>query len=807
MEVSPISRSEGKGLVSRLSGRPYALAIVLIAIGTILTWLGAQLAMLGGSFYYVLVGLTLILAGGLALRGSRWSPRLYGAALLATIGWALFEVGLDGWALIPRLVGPAVLGIWFLMPWVRRSFAKDRVGADSGAWLNGDRLGLILVIAAFILVGVGVAWASTRPVTALPLGQARSIGASTADGDWLHYGNAQGGTRFSPLDQITPENVDRLEIAWTAHLGTGRGGVHAMVEGTPLKIGDTVYACNGFNDVSALDAETGRLRWKHDAGVDPKFVFHPVCRGISYYQVPGASGACAQRIYTATVDGRLIALDSRTGGLCRDFGVNGAVDLMSGMGPGPRGYYYVTSPPQLVRGRLVVGGAVLDGQYRNEVSGVIRAFDAVNGRLAWAWDMGRPGHTTAPEPGRIFTPGTANSWAPMSADEALGLVYVPTGNGNPDYYGGFRTPEVEKYSVSVVAIDAATGLPRWSYQTTHHDLWDYDNASQPTLVDFPAGSGTLPGLILPTKRGELFVLDRRTGRPLVDTREMPVPQGGIVPGERLSPTQPFSVGMPSFKGPDITERDMWGISPIDQALCRIMFRKARYEGSMTPPGLRPTLASPGYVGGMDWGGVSYDPSRQLLIFPANRFANHAQIITRPEANGLGLKPALHGGVVNLVKGHPQAGTPFAMVVGSFLSPIYMPCQRPPYGTLNAVDLKTRKLVWTRPVGLAADLGPLGIPSQLPFTIGTPLTGGALLTRSGLTFMGATTDRRFRAFDSRTGRLLWQAAVPASALASPMTYRSPSGRQIVVVAAANGKYMPGPVSDELIAFALPRTASR
>jgi quinoprotein glucose dehydrogenase len=391
----------------------------------------------------------------------------------------------------------------------------------------------------------------------------------------------------------------------------------------------------------------------------------------------------------------------------------------------------------------------------------------------------------------------------MSADEALGLVYVPTGNATPDYYGGHRTAIDDRYSSSVVAIDADTGEVRWSFQTTHHDLWDYDVSSQPVLFEMATPQGNVPALVQATKRGELFVLDRRSGQPLVEVAERAVPRSTI-PEEHAAPTQPFSVGFPSFAGPLPTEARMWGITPFDQLWCRIAFRKARFEGSMTPLGTdRPSVVFPGFLGGFDWGSVTVDPQRGLLIANANRVPNYDRLLTRAEADQRGLKPftpkhpEFVGGAV------AQAGTPYGADIAPFLSPLVIPCTQPPYGVIGAIDIGTRQLRWERPFGTANGSGPLAIRSHLPLTMGVPNLGGSVATGSGVLFIAASQDNYFRAYDSSTGKELWRYALPAGGQATPMSYLAPDGRQFVLVTAGGHAGLLTPDGDYVIAFALPQ----
>ncbi|MDB5685628.1 MAG: glucose dehydrogenase, partial [Rhizorhabdus sp.] len=613
--------------------------------------------------------------------------------------------------------------------------------------------------------------------------------------------NDAGSSRYSQLGQISPANVAALEPAWVYHTGPTPAGAKASFQATPIKIGERVYLCTGYNDVIALDAETGKQVWRYQAKVNHDGVFGLSCRGVTYYKVPAATGPCAERIYTATIDARLIALDAATGTLCPGFGHNGQVDLLAGMGEVVKGYYFVTSPPQLVRGRLVLGGWVIDGQQTGEPSGVVRAFDAVTGAFSWAFDIGKPDFHGLPPAGQSFTRGTPNSWAPMSADEALGLVYIPTGNATPDYYGAHRTANDDRYASSVIALDANSGAVRWAFQTTHHDVWDYDVGSPPTLVDLPGG---VKGLLQPTKRGEIFFLDRVTGKPIARVEERPVPQGGV-PGERLSKTQPFSAGMPMFGGPPPSEKGMWGLTPIDQLLCRIKFRAARFEGTMTPLGVgKPTVTWPGYLGGIDWGGVSVDPVRKLMFVNNTQVGNYNELISRPTANSMGLRAQTAEHMSDVGGPAPQIGVPYAAFIRPFLSPIAIPCQQPPYGMVSAVDLTTGKKVWTRRFGTSRDSGPLAHPTFQTIPMGVPNLGGSVMTKSGLTFIGAAQEHYLRAYSSTTGAELWKARLPAGAQATPATYwSSRSGRQFVVVAAGGHGAMLSGSSDTLIAFALPK----
>lgn len=766
----------------------YLFVALMLATGLALLWLGSTLIGLGGSAYYVLAGAAMTASAVLIARRNWNGVHIYAAFLIATLVWALWESGLDGWALAPRLAMPATMGLWMMTPWFRR-------GMHIVSPLPHARL-LWTSLALVVIVPVGLLFWLDHTREPFDASYASRTGAQ---GDWSHYGNDLGGSRYSPLDQITPANVAALKPAWTYHTGPVPKGAPASFQATPIKIGERLFFCTGYNDVIALDAETGQELWRYRPRVDPRGIFGLTCRGVTHYAVPDATGPCAERIYTATVDARLIALDAATGKLCSNFGKQGQVNLLVGMGKVEKGYYFVSSPPTLARGRLVLGGWVTDGQHVGEPSGVIRAFDAVTGEFSWAFDIGRPDRHDMPVEG--FTRGTPNSWAPMSADDSLGLVYVPTGNATPDYFGAHRTANDERFSSAVVALDAQSGAPRWVFQTTHHDLWDYDVPAQPTLVDLPGG---VKALIQPTKRGEIFVLDRRTGKPLFPVVERAVPQGAV-PEERPSATQPFSPGLPSFGGPRPSEKTMWGLTPIDQAMCRIRFKQARFDGTMTPLGVdRPTLTWPGYLGGIDWGGVSVDKKRNLMIVNNNQVANYNRLITRKDADKLGLKPMKAAHMSDVGGPAPQMGVPYAAQVAPFLSPIAIPCQQPPYGMISAVDLTSGKLVWTRRFGTSRDSGPLALPTFVPIPMGVPNIGGSVTTAGGISFIGATQEHALHAYDTGTGKELWKARLPAGGQATPASYWSPkSNRQFVVIAAGGHGAMLSGSSDTLIAYALPK----
>ncbi|MGN6159845.1 MAG: pyrroloquinoline quinone-dependent dehydrogenase, partial [Devosia sp.] len=549
--------------------------------------------------------------------------------------------------------------------------------------------------------------------------------------------------------------------------------------------------------------------WRYDPKVpDNAIPYGASCRGVAYFTVPGAKTdqACATRIIFGTLDARLIAIDAKTGKPCQDFGQQGSVDLNQGIGETVPGWYSITAPPTLVRGIAVVGAQVKDGQAENAPSGVVRGYDATTGKLAWAWDMGHPDRTGAPPQGDTYSRGTPNMWTVAAADPQLGYVYLPLGNSSVDYFGGNRKDFENKYNSSVVAIDVTTGKPVWNFQTVHYDVWDYDLGSQPSLVNFPTDNGTVPALILSSKQGEIYVLDRRTGKPLAPVEERPVPNTGSVEPDKLSKTQPFS-GYANVVGPVIKESDMWGVTLLDQLYCRIQFRQANYFGQYTPPSLdKPFIEYPSYNGGSDWGSVAVDEKDGILVVNYNNMANYDELLTRDEANKRGWRAIDDlGGASNGSdeEAAVQKGAPYANLINSGwkVPGLGTLCTQPPYGGIRAIDLKTGKTLWDHPLGDARANGPFGLPTFLPVRIGTPNNGGSLITASGLVFIAATTDNVFRAFDIRTGKQVWSTQLPAGGQANPMTY-SIDGKQVVAIFAGGHHFMKTPVGDYLEVYGLP-----
>jgi len=739
----------------------WALRITAFIIGIIglpMALMGAELALQGGTPYYLCAGILMSLSAVGLWRAHPAGFYLFAVALLLTLSWAVYEAGTEFWLVGSRIWMVGLLSLWLCAPIIRRCLWGD----DMPALFSMRTVQVCAVSSVAVLVAMTFNLLSS-PVLAVA---DTSYGTAQNPPDWQVYGASNAGTRYAPHAQINTDNVGELTRVWQAD--TSRIG---RFSGTPIQIRDGLYLCTSQNVIIALDADTGAERWRFDPENDtPPFGILGNCRGVTYYHIPerAIGEHCAERIYTATTDARMISVDMATGLPCDEFGTAGQISLLAGMGEVKPYFYFAGSPPTVASGALVIGGWVADNQETVEPSGVVRGYDPRTGELLWAWDVGREGKTSLPPEGSFYTRGTPNVWSLTSADDELGLVYVPTGNATPDYFGGHRSEVMDKFSSSIVAIDARTGLTRWHFQTTHHDLWDYDVPSQPTLVDLTL-AGEEDGvkrkaIIVPTKRGELFVLDRATGEPLTEVTERPVPQTDL-PGERSDATQPFSTGMPSFAHPLIREQDLFGITPFDQMACRKTFLNLRYEGPMTPPSIQGTLHYPGPAGGMNWGSVAVDEERQLMVVNNMHLPWIIHMIPREEdlmsskegegfASGYGI-------------GGPQRGTPFAAQVQLFTSPLSLPCLKPPYGEIAVVDLTTQQVVWRRGMGL--------------FDLGFPYSAGSIITAGGLIFIGGVADGKLRAIDVMTGEVIWQDSLRSSSDATPMSYVSPkTGRQYVVV---------------------------
>ncbi|CAI1952290.1 glucose/quinate/shikimate family membrane-bound PQQ-dependent dehydrogenase [Serratia fonticola] len=787
-------RSIGNYLMWLLGGLMGVIGLAL-AIG------GVYLASLGGSLYFGLMGVVMLIAAVLVIKLKPAGIWVYALAFVFTLIWALWDVGLDFWPLFSRLFMFGVLAFLAALayPWL-----KKRAGHRVRGFVSYSLAGLLAVA---LVAGFGYTFVPTPLVAAKEDIPVKPVAAGSEQKNWEHWGNTTHGDRFAALDQINKSNVSKLKVAWIAHTGDipQSNGSGAEDQNTPLQVGNTLYVCTAYGKVLSLEADTGKQQWSFDPKASaPNW---QRCRGLGYYDnaaqpasspVVAASATapamCERRLFLPTIDARLIAIDADTGKPCADFGDNGTVDLKAGMGEVKPGYYQQTSTPLVAGNLVVVGGRVADNFSTGEPPGVVRAYDVHTGELAWAWDPGNPAITKLPPAGETYTRGTPNVWSAMSYDAKLNLIYLPTGNATPDFFGGERTELDDKYSSSIVAVDATSGKVRWHFQTTHHDLWDFDLPSQPLLYDLPDGKGgTTPVLVQTSKQGMIFMLNRENGQPVAKVEEREVPQGNV-PGERYSKTQPFSVGMPNIGNQTLTESDMWGATPLDQLLCRIEFKGMRHQGVYTPPGIDRALQYPGSLGGMNWGSVSVDPNNAIMFVNDMRLGLANSMVPRSKV------PTGASGIeMGLV---PMDGTPFGAIRERFLSPLGIPCQKPPFGTMSAVDLKSGKLVWQVPVGTVQDTGPLGIKMRMPMEVGMPTLGASLSTQSGLLFFAGTQDFYLRAFDTATGKEIWKERLPVGSQSGPMTFVSPKNGKQYIIISAGGARQAAERGDYVIAYALP-----
>jgi len=873
------------------------VSILVLLIGVVLAAGGVWLAALGGSWFYIVLGTMLAASSALLIARNALGLGLYGVTVLVALAWAVWEVGLDWWALAPRGGLLLVIAVFMLLPpMVRAMHGPGEPRAGYG--LNS----LALVVSIIVAGAVGLYSMSRNPhevagafaearMTAQP---AQPVGAA---GEWSAYGRTTMGQRYSPLGEITPENVSQLEVAWTYQTGEVRDENdpgETTYEVTPLMVNDTVYICTPFSTVIALNPVTGEEKWRFDPKLKQpptQTTQHMTCRGVSFHEVspgdlpaappgpatpqaaaePGegaatADGAenqiapeaatgpepdvapdggapslvdqsaaevttqaapvpqnivtgavqpgapvpsvareapptpsvtlteeCMRRLFFSTSDGRLISVSAQSGEICPGFGgADGTINLWANMPNITPGSVYSTSPPVITEDDLVVvGGAVNDNVATTSPSGVIRAYDAYTGALVWNFDSKNPDATQPIPKGETYTQNAPNSWSVASYDPRLALIYFPMGNESPDQFGGNRGENTERFSASILALRADTGQVAWVFQTVHHDIWDYDVPAQPSLVDLTINGEIVPALVAPTKQGEVFVLNRETGEPVLPVREDPVPQGAVQ-GDHTAPTQPRSAI--SFRPKPLTEADMWGATPIDQVYCRIRFRQLRYEGAFTPPSLEGSIVYPGNFGTFNWGAVAVDPDRDVMFAMPVYLAFTVKMIPRPDATTR----------VVTREGEPvfneNFGAPYAATMGPFYSPLNLPCQQPPWGYVAGVDLTTGKTVYQHVNGTVRDLsGPL----SLPFEMGVPGIGGPIVTAGGVAFLSGTLDYYVRGYDLRTGEQLWRARLPAGGQATPSTYRGADGRQYLIVVAGGHGSTGTKAGDSVIAYALPR----
>ncbi|CAX59778.1 Putative quinoprotein glucose dehydrogenase [Erwinia billingiae Eb661] len=777
-------------------------------------YMGGQLLMIGGSPFYAIMAIGLLITAVALFKNKKIALTIYAILMWIVLAWMIFEVGFDKWQWIPRgdLIG--LIGVWLALPWVVRPLSKAQNPANPAKF--HPFLGTTVII--MIAIVIGLMFYDPYPKEGNITNQRAPAETDVAGNDWAAYGGTNNGARFSNLKQITTDNVSNLEVAWTYHTGDLRDAKDASeytFEATPLKVNNSIYFCTPHNEVHALNPETGALKWKYEPTKDRSYLQqHQTCRGVSYYEAPEAAATnavqpaaeanspavCRKRIFNAANDAKLLALDADTGKLCADFGNNGVVDLRANMGE-IRPHALMQTAAPLVAGNLViVGGSVMDNGFNaGNPSGVIRAYDVITGRLVWNFDPANPENTQPIAAGQTYPQDTPVAWATLSADIKNGLVYVPFGNASPDELGIERdaNSNTEKFRDTLVALDLKTGQFKWRFQSSKHDLWDRDNPSQPSLVDIDYQGKKQPVVILPTKTGNLFVLNRLTGEAVYPINQVDVSTKGIA-GEKYSPTQPVSAL--NFLPDPINEKSMWGLTPFDQMACRIDFKSLRYDGNpWTPATEGGSIIFPGNIGVFNWGSVTVDPQRQILIASPVRLAYKYNLIKRtPETATQRL--------------FTKDGTPYwnenfdgdyAIHIQQLSSSLGIPCIAPPWGRMVGVDLKTGKTEWLRRVGTTKNLKTSFLPGRFPigFPMGMVAHGGPLTTAGDLVFHGATADNFFRAYDTSTGKLLWETELPAGGQATPSTYMGADNKQYVVIAAGGHGSLGTKEGDAVVAYRL------
>jgi quinoprotein glucose dehydrogenase len=607
------------------------------------------------------------------------------------------------------------------------------------------------------------------------------------------------GAKYSSLAQINTTNVKDLALAWEYRTGEVEASEKSLdaFEDEPLLIEGNLIVCTPSRRLIALDPRSGKERWVFDPKA--KAAGAKKCRGVSAWvdaQAP-ADAACKARLFLGTIDYRLFAVDAKTGAPCQGFGVGGVVQMTASKPQSYPGEVAATSRPAVINGIVVVGSVVTDNMRVDAPSGRVLAFDARTGKPAWEFDA-VPRSPTDPAAATWLKGvgneiGGGNVWSQMAVDESLDLIYLPTTSASVDFFGGAR-PGANAYTDSIVALKGATGEVAWHFQFVHHDIWDYDVPSQPLLIDWPRDGAIVPALVQNTKQGLIFVFNRKTGEPLIPIEERPVPQEGAVPGEWLSPTQPFPVGMTPLMSTKVDPEDAWGFTPVDRWLCKRKIEAVNHGPIYTPPSFKGTTLQPSAAGGSNWGGGAYDPNSHLMVVPTNRVPMILTLSPReagelPKNTTIDATKPLY--FVN--KGAPYVGK-----FEPLLSPLGAPCTAPPWGALTAVDMMTGEKRWEVPLGSIEKLAPVPIPWEL----GTPGAGGPLITAGGLVFIGFAMDDKLRAIDLATGKTIWKTALPAGGMAIPVTYEANGEQYVVITAGGHFMYRSGK-GDSVVAYKLKR----
>ncbi|GBR50294.1 PQQ-dependent membrane-bound glucose dehydrogenase [Neokomagataea thailandica NBRC 106555] len=805
-----MSTTSKRGLWALITAAVFALFGAILVIG------GAIDAAHNGPLYYLIFGLALLVTAALAWRKNQAALWVYTVAVLGTLVWALSLVGLDFWSLIPALDILLILAIWLLLPFVSRQIGATR--ASTTPLAGATALAIVALLASLFTDPHDVSGNLPKEIA----NASPSDPEGVPDSEWHAYGRTQAGDRWSPLKQVNSENVHNLKVAWHIHtkdLMTANDPGETVNEATPLEFDNTLYLCSTHQKLFAIDAATGNVKWVYDPKlqINPGFQ-HMACRGVSFHSTPEnavdsdgnpAPTDCAKRIILPVNDGRLIEIDAQTGQKCSGFADNGELELRTPNQPYTTpGQYEPTSPPVVTDRVIVANSAVTDNGSVKQASGATQAFDVYTGKRVWVFDASNADPNKMPDPDHpTFHPNSPNSWSVSSYDKNLNLVYIPMGVGTPDQWGGDRTKESERYAPGVIALNADTGKLAWFYQTVHHDLWDMDLPSQMSLVDITQKDGTIvPALYAPAKTGDIFVLDRRTGKEIVPAPETKVP-GGAAAGDYTSPTQPISQLTLRPKKP-LSDADIWGGTVFDQMFCSIYFHSLRYDGQYTPPSTQGTLVFPGNLGMFEWGGLTVDPQRQIAFANPISLPFVSRLVPRGPNNPTWPEKEEHGtgGETGLQHNY---GIPFAVDLHPFMDPVLlplgikMPCRTPPWGMVAGIDLRTNKVVYIHRNGTLRDsMYGSSVPVQLPpIKIGVPSLGGPLSTAGNVAFLTGSMDYYIRAYDLTNGKVLWQDRLPAGGQSTPMTY-AVNGKQYVVTYAGGHNSFPTRMGDDIIAYTLP-----